>query len=63
MLKLNDEIDETEINAANIINSREVIEPISRYEKKIKTQHKRVIEYIAKLGKIFKKFKETKKFL
>ena len=34
MLKLNDEIDETEINAANIINPREVIEPISRYEKK-----------------------------
>ena len=38
----------------------EAIALINRYEEIIKTQHKRVMAYIARLGKILKKFKDVR---
>ena len=57
-LRENDEDWETEINTANITESLETIELISRYEEIIKTQHKKVIGCICKQGEILK-VKET----
>ena len=62
-LRENDEDWETEINTANITESLETIELISRYEEIIKTQHKKVIGCICKQGEILKKLKKRKIYL
>ena len=62
-LRENDEDWETEINTANITESLETIELISRYEEIIKTQHKKVRGCICKQGEILKKLKKRKIYL
>ena len=58
-LKVNDEVKETEINIADVIDPEEAVGLTNRYEEIIKTQHKRVITYIAKQGEILIKFKDV----
>lgn len=54
------ETDRSTINIENVIPPGEAIALINRYEEIIKTQHKIVMAYIARLEKILKKFKDVK---
>ena len=55
-----DQDEDEETNAVN--NLTEAIEVINHFEEIIKTQHKKVIQYIYKQGGILKMFKETENF-
>ena len=54
---------EIEFNMTRITNPREAINVINHYEEIMKTQDKKIIEYIAIQGQMLKKFKETEGFI
>ena len=56
-LRENDEDEETEMKTAN--NPTKTIELINHYEEIIRTQYKRVIQYLYKQREILKMFKGT----
>ena len=62
-LMKNDEVEETAINIANVIEPGQAIGLIKNYEEITKTQPKRVIVYIAKQEEILNKFKDNAEFL
>ena len=64
-LKENNDVEEVWLNQTpnNVNNSQEAIAIISRYEKIIKIENKKVIGYTGKQKELFKKFKDIKKFL
>ena len=58
----NDEVEEIEINIANVTDPGEELRMINCYGQLINNQHKRVIIYVARQGEIHKKFKTKKTF-
>ena len=56
----NNEVEQMEMNIANVTDPGEELRMINCYEELIKNQHKRVILYVAKQGEIHKKFKTPK---
>ena len=61
-LIVNDKIEETEINIANVIDPGEAIGLINNYEEMIKTHHEKVIAFIAKQREILGQFKNAENF-
>ena len=58
LLKESDIVDKQEFNIQNIIDQRETIDIIKRYEEIIKTGNKKTIRYEAMQGQMLKKFKD-----
>ena len=58
LLKKSDIVDKQEFNIQNIIDQRETIDIIKRYEEIIKTGNKKTIRYGAMQGQMLKKFKD-----